>query len=103
MPFLQREQQVLTDIKQLGLYKLLFSQKVAFCFIVLLITTCFMSFTCWAVCKHLIDSGTFGVCFGAFGGIMATIASIYNIVHGQNDRAAMSASVSVNLPPQGQL
>lgn len=51
-----------------------------------------MGFSAWAVCKHVIDSGTFGVCFGTFGGIMATIAGIYNIVHSMNDRAALQIS-----------
>jgi hypothetical protein len=90
---MQREQQVLNDITKLGLYKLLFSAKVAFCFVILFITTCFMSFSAWAVCKHILDSTTFGVCFGVFGGIMATIAGVYNIVHSMNDRAAMQAAV----------
>jgi hypothetical protein len=90
---IQREQQVLNDITKLGLYKLLFSAKVAFCFVILLITTCFMTFSAWAVCKHVLDSTTFGVCFGVFGGIMATIAGVYNIVHSMNDRAAIQAAV----------
>jgi hypothetical protein len=95
---IQREQQVLNDITKLGLYKLLFSAKVAFCFVILFITTCFMSFSAWAVCKHILDSATFGVCFGVFGGIMATIASVYNIVHSMNDRAAMQATVDAGTP-----
>lgn len=93
---MQREKQVLNEIQKFGLYKLLFSQKVAFCFVILFITTCFMGFSAWAVCKHIIDSGTFGVCFGTFGGIMATIAGVYNIIHGQNDRAAMQINADAN-------
>lgn len=88
---LQRTEQILTSIKQLGLYKLLFSQKVAFCFVLLFISTAIVAFSGWAVCKHIIDSATFGTVIVTFGGITATLAGVYNIVHGMNDRAAMAA------------
>jgi len=109
----QNTKKVLTGIKQLGLYKLLFSQKVAFCFVLLLVSTSIVVFSGWAVCKHIIDSSTFGTVIITFGGITATIAGVYNIVHGMNDRAAMQAQcapppasplpVDANLPLNGIL
>ena len=99
-------------IKQLGLYKLLFSQKVAFCFVLLFISTAIVVFSGWAVCKHYIDSSTFGTVIVTFGGITATLAGVYNIIHGMNDRAAMQIQATVattpppansNLPPNGTL
>lgn len=108
---LQKTEQVLSSVKQLGLYKLLFSQKVAFCFVLLFITTGIVIFSSWAVCKHYIDSATYGTVIITFGGITATIAGIYNIVHGINDRAAMQIAANntppapppSNLPPNGTL
>jgi hypothetical protein len=111
----QNTEKVLTGIKQLGLYKLLFSQKVAFCFVLLFISTAIVAFSGWAVCKHIIDSSTFGTVIVTFGGIAATIAGVYNIVHGMNDRAAMQSQCApppppapplpadANLPPNGTL
>jgi len=99
MSLLREEARILQSIQRLGLYKLLFSSKVAFCFCILWITTIFMGFTCWAVVKHVIDSGTFGVSFGVFGGIMGTIASVYNVCHSMNDRSAMQAIAQQNAPP----
>lgn len=86
--FIQKTERELTSTKQLGLYKLLFSQKVAFCFILQFISTIIVAFSAWAVCKHIIDSATFGAVVATYGGITATIAGVYNIVHGINDRAA---------------
>lgn len=117
---LQRTEQLLTSIKQLGLYKLLFSQKVAFCFVILFIMTGIVGFSSWAVVKHYIDPSTYGTVIVTFGGIVATLAGIYNIVHGINDRAAMAIQAgaatptpaptpppptpaSPNLPPNGTL
>lgn len=93
---MQNAERIMTSIKQLGLYKLLFSQKVAFCFILLFISAAIVVFASWAVCKHIIDSSTFGTVIVTFGGITATIAGVYNIVHGMNDRAAMQTQ---NAPP----
>lgn len=98
MNLLREEARILHSIQQLGLYKLLFSSKVAFCFCILWITTFFMGFTCWAIVKHVIDSGTFGVAFGVFGGIMGTISGIYNITHSMNDRAYMQIAANAALP-----
>lgn len=110
---LQKTEQALTSIKQLGLYKLLFSAKVAFCFVLLFISTGIVIFSSWAVCKHIIDPSTYGTVIVTFGGITATLAGIYNIVHGMNDRAALAAQAAVatqqlspppanaNLPPNG--
>lgn len=95
---LQRTEQVLTDVKRLGLYKLMFSQKVAFCFVLLFISTAIVAFSGWAVCKHIIDSATFGTVIVTFGGITATLAGVYNIVHGMNDRAAMAACAQPGAP-----
>ena len=92
--FLQRTEQELTCLKRLGLYKLLFSQKAAFCFVLLFITTGIVGFSSWAVCKHFIDSSTYGTVIVTFGGIVATLAGIYNIVHGINDRAAMQVQAA---------
>jgi hypothetical protein len=86
-------------IKQLGLYKLLFSQKAAFCFVLLFVSTAIVIFSGWAVCKHYIDSSTFGTVIVTFGGIAATIAGIYNIVHGINDRASMQIAATTTAPP----
>jgi len=99
MSLLREEARILQSIQRLGLYKLLFSSKVAFCFCILWITTIFMGFTCWAVVKHVIDSGTFGVSFGVFGSIMGVIAGVYNITHSMNDRAAMQIAANAALPP----
>jgi hypothetical protein len=114
--FLQKAEQTLTSIKQLGLYKLLFSQKVAFCFVILFIMTGVVVFSSWAVVKHFIDPSTYGTVIVTFGGIVATLAGIYNIIHGMNDRAALAAQVqaaaaaplppppaNANLPPNGTL
>jgi hypothetical protein len=93
---LQKMDQGLTSIKQLGLYKLLFSQKVAFCFVLLFISTAIVVFSAWAVCKHVIDSSTFGTVIVTFGGITATLAGVYNIVHALNDRTAMQITADTN-------
>jgi hypothetical protein len=98
VPILQKLEQGLTSIKQLGLYKLLFSQKVAFCFVLLFISTAIVVFSGWAVCKHIIDSATFGTVIVTFGGITATLAGVYNIVHGMNDRAAMAVMAQPAAP-----
>jgi len=111
---LRETERVLMSIKQLGLYKLMFSQKVAFCFVLLLVTTGIVVFSSWAVCKHIIDSSTYGTVIVTFGGITATLAGVYNIVHGMNDRAAIAAMAGqpapppplppdANLPPNGTL
>ena len=97
--FLQKAERGLTSIKQLGLYKLLFSQKVAFCFVILFIMTGVVSFSSWAVVKHFIDPATYGTVIVTFGGIVATLAGIYNIVHGMNDRAALAAQAALGTPP----
>jgi hypothetical protein len=99
MSLLREEARILQSIQRLGLYKLLFSSKVAFCFCILWITTFFMGFACWAVIKHVIDAGTFGVSFGCFGSIMGVIAGVYNITHSMNDRAAMQMVAQQNTPP----
>lgn len=96
---LQRTEQILTSVKQLGLYKLLFSQKVAFCFVILFIMTGVVAFSSWAVVKHYIDPSTYGTVIVTFGGIIATIAGIYNIVHGINDRTAMQIQANAAQPP----
>jgi hypothetical protein len=111
--FRQVEDRVFSSIKQLGLYKLLFSAKVAFCFVLLFVSLSIVVFSAWAVCKHIIDSSTFGTVVMTFGGITATIAGVYNIVHGINDRAALQAYTNIppapplppgsNLPPNGTL
>jgi hypothetical protein len=93
--FLQRAERGLTSIKQLGLYKLLFSQKVAFCFVILFIMTGVVAFSSWAVVKHYLDPATYGTVIVTFGGIVATLAGIYNIVHGMNDRAALAAQAAM--------
>ena len=112
---MQNIDKVWTSIEQLGFYKLLFSQKAAFCFVLLFISTAIVVFSGWAVCKHIIDSSTFGTVIVTFGGITATVAGVYNIVNGMNDRAAIQAAASVapdpppplpanaNLPPTGVL
>lgn len=97
--FLLKTEQTLIPIKQLGLYKLLFSQKVAFCFVILFIMTGVVVFSSWAVVKHFIDSSTYGTVIVTFGGIVATLAGIYNIVHGMNDRAALAAQAALGTPP----
>lgn len=97
--FLQDADRVLTSVKQLGLYKLLFSQKVAFCFVILFIMTCVVGFSSWAVVKHFIDSGTYGTVIVTFGGVIATLGGIYNIVHSMNDRAALAAQAAAAPPP----
>lgn len=96
---LQREERILTSIKQLGLYKLLFSQKAAFCFVLLFISTAIVVFSCWAVCHHIINPSTFGIVIVTFGGITSTLAGIYNIVHGMNDRASMQMSTNITYSP----
>ena len=102
----------MTSIKELGLYKLLFSQKVAFCFVLLFVSAAIVVFSAWAVCKHIIDSSTFGTVIVTFGGVTSTIAGVYNIIHGMNDRAAMQIQnppavqpppPDANLPPNGTL
>lgn len=95
---LQRTEQMLTSIKQLGLYKLLFSQKAAFCFVILFVMTGIVGFSSWAVVKHYLDSATYGTVIVTFGGIVATLAGVYNIVHGINDRAAMAACAQPGAP-----
>src|SRR5271170_1874195 len=109
---MQNAERIMTSIKQLGLYKLLFSQKAAFCFVLLFVSTAIVVFSGWAVCKHIIDSSTFGTVIVTFGGISATIAGVYNIVHGMNDRVAMQVQnaqpqpplpANANLPPNGTL
>lgn len=113
--FLKATERELTCLKQFGLYKLLFSQKAAFCFVLLFISTVIVGFSSWAVCKHFIDSSTYGTVIVTFGGIVATLAGIYNIVHGINDRAAMQIQAAApppvltpppadaNLPSKGTL
>jgi hypothetical protein len=110
LTLMQKINQLVSFVKSLGLYKLFFSEKVAFCFVLLFISTGIVVFSAWAVCKHIIDSGTFGAVVATFGGIAATLASVYNIVHGMNDRAAMQVptttttiTVDPSLPPQGTL
>jgi hypothetical protein len=87
-------ERVLTKICQLGIYKLLFSAKVAFCFVLLFISTAIVIFSGWAVCKHIIDSATFGTVVVTFGGIAATLATIYNVIHGMSDRVAMQIAAN---------
>lgn len=97
---IQKTEQILKSIHQLGFYKLMFSQKAAFCFVLLFVSTAIVAFSAWAVYRHIIDSSTFGTIVITFGGITATIASVYNIVHGINDRAAMQAnSIPTTQPP----
>src|SRR5271166_1422827 len=93
---LQRIQRVLTFIQTLGLYKLLFSAKVAFCFILLFVSTDIVIFSAWAVCKHIIDPSTFGTVVVTFGGIVATLGAVYNIVHGMTDRTVMQINANTN-------
>jgi hypothetical protein len=114
---LQKTEQVLSSVKQLGLYKLLFSQKVAFCFVILFVMTGVVIFSSWAVVNHFIDPSTYGTVIITFGGVITTIAGIYNIIHGMNDRATMAIQSAIgiqapttsivqsvpdaNLPPNG--
>lgn len=93
---LQKENVIFSSIRQLGFYKLLFSQKVAFCFVLLFISTAIVAFSGWAVYKHIIDSSTFGTVVVTFGGITATLAGVYNIVHAINDRASMQIDAASN-------
>jgi len=99
---------ILRSIQQLGLYKLLFSQKAAFCFILLITAIAIVIFSSWAVCKHIIDSSTYGTIIMTFGGIAATLAGIYNVVHGMNDRYYQGTCWQQNnqlnpLPPNSNL
>jgi hypothetical protein len=100
---LTKTEKVITSIEQLGFYKLLLSAKATFCFVILFISTMIVGFSAWALCKHYLDSSTFGGIVVTFGGVVATLCGTYNIVHGINDRHAMSLNANNNLPPNGTL